>query len=632
MGKWQVEWRDHVSEDAPAEEQRPWQRKEYEGDATLAEIDEVEFFGTYDVRLRFVDDLGRFSEWQPFDPVFIEPELDTPLPQAESIRIECNNLMWGWRPAPGIGRVGWLVRHAYGLYLNWNDALPAHEGILFAPPLPLCRMPRGPRTFMVRAIDENGIMGPITYVPVQNGDFDYRKEFTTETEAHAGPSFPGTIVEGVVSGPNIVGAVLQTFWTGDQRLFWSGDPTALYWRDRYGDVVYEVDFKPAVPSLGSLHDHVISLNPSVVGENWQVQYRYASQAFWTGNPKASFWHADLARMWIPESDAGPMWGEPSDPFWTGIPTARYWEHYRFEQWPGRIDQLERGKFTMRVVVPGGRSQIQLKTLDVSVSRDYITASELPLLDAEGKVPNSLLHTGPGGGLDADTLDGKHAADLDPGRLVGKQQFVGNGTYTVPVGVTSIVAEVWGAGGGGGGADTAAAPPPPGAAGGGGGAAGAYARKRIAVTAGQQFAVTVGIGGPGGIGGPPPMPGVAGGLSRFGPVGTGVTAPGGGGGAAGPNSLVDAIVPGGVSGLATNGDENGLGQPGGIGKVLGGATLGLGGMGGSTSMGGGGDEINGGPGLPGGGVGAGGGGAGALAGLSFAGGAGTNGLVVVWEYS
>ena len=59
-----------------------------------------------------------------------------------------------------------------------------------------------------------------------------------------------------------------------------------------------------------------------------------------------------------------------------------------------------------------------------------------------------------------------------------ETFNSNGTFTVPLGVTEITVEAWGAGGGGG---KATGNP----AAGGGGAGGSYAKKVISVTPGQS---------------------------------------------------------------------------------------------------------------------------------------------------
>jgi hypothetical protein len=122
---------------------------------------------------------------------------------------------------------------------------------------------------------------------------------------------------------------------------------------------------------------------------------------------------------------------------------------------------------------------------------------------------------------------------------------GSGTWTVPAGVTSVTAKLWGAGGGSGGNGYAE--------GGGGGGGGAFASKVLTVTPGQSISYTVGVGGAaGGYSGPVPpfgqIVGTTGGATTF----SSVTAGGGLGGGDGG---------GGAGGTASGGDVNTSGQSG-----------------------------------------------------------------------
>lgn len=85
-------------------------------------------------------------------------------------------------------------------------------------------------------------------------------------------------------------------------------------------------------------------------------------------------------------------------------------------------------------------------------------------------------------------------------------FTSNSSWEVPVGVTNITVEAWGAGGGGGGGSTATN-----GLGGGGGGGGQYAKATINVTAGQIFNIIIGAAGDGGAKG---VSGTAGGDTYF----------------------------------------------------------------------------------------------------------------------
>ena len=144
-----------------------------------------------------------------------------------------------------------------------------------------------------------------------------------------------------------------------------------------------------------------------------------------------------------------------------------------------------------------------------------------------------------------------------------QVFTSSGTFTVPVGVTTVRVTVVGGGGGGGGSSGTTSGQGAGGGGAGGAAIGVYA-----VTSGAAIAVTIGAagtaGGAGGNGG-------GGGTSSFGSF---ATATGGTGGQA--SQPVNAA--GGASGAGSGGTYNFKGGAGGDGTTNATASGGMGGNG------------------------------------------------------
>lgn len=125
---------------------------------------------------------------------------------------------------------------------------------------------------------------------------------------------------------------------------------------------------------------------------------------------------------------------------------------------------------------------------------------------------------------------------------------GNGTWTVPTGVTSIQVEVWGGGGAGGGTASNNA------LGGGGGAAGAYALKALTVSPNSSISYSVGTGGAGALS--ETATAASGSPTWFSSTAT-LNAPGGAGGST-PNS---GIAQGGTGVAGTNGTINIAGESG-----------------------------------------------------------------------
>lgn len=216
--------------------------------------------------------------------------------------------------------------------------------------------------------------------------------------------------------------------------------------------------------------------------------------------------------------------------------------------------------------------------------------------------------------------------VNHGRLINVQIFNASGTYTPIAGTRSVVVEVLGGGGGGGGAQATAAGQ---TAAGGGGGGGGYA-KSIINTGFSGATVTIGAGGGGGaIAGA----GSSGGTTSF---GASLTATGGGGGNAGLAATPPGQTAGGAGGQGSLGNiANTAGFFGGRSTSMSAANA-ISGEGGGTVLGGGAAPR--GSASPGIGLTAmtsGAGGGGALAGPSsagFTGGAGANGIAIVYAYS
>jgi hypothetical protein len=154
--------------------------------------------------------------------------------------------------------------------------------------------------------------------------------------------------------------------------------------------------------------------------------------------------------------------------------------------------------------------------------------------------------------------------LRPGFASGVQTFTtpGEFTFTVPVGVTQVEAEVWGAGSG---SFASVSGVPSGGAGGGG-----YARGRVtSLTAGTLISVVVGAGGSAGTGSANPTTGGSSSLGAISATGGGLN----------PQANASSPQNGAPGGIGVGGDFNAAGSAGqaGISNV--------GGLGGAAPLGG-----------------------------------------------
>ncbi|WP_277963913.1 glycine-rich domain-containing protein [Pseudomonas sp. RIT-To-2] len=233
-------------------------------------------------------------------------------------------------------------------------------------------------------------------------------------------------------------------------------------------------------------------------------------------------------------------------------------------------------------------------------------------------------------LDAWVLISATGGNAMAGRLINVQVFgaVGTFSYTPTAGTRSIVVEAQGGGASAGGV---AAPATGQAAVSGGGSSGAYGKSYYQISAlSVPVLVTVGAGGAAPTAGA--NAGISGGTTSFGSY---LAAPGGGASVGCASQAAPIVSANGGSNPGPVG-ANIVGSPGQAGQngVMISANSGYSGSGGSSVYGAGGNSrASANPGNP--GAGYGGGGSGALqaaGGAALAGGAGTQGIVIIWEYA
>ena len=208
-------------------------------------------------------------------------------------------------------------------------------------------------------------------------------------------------------------------------------------------------------------------------------------------------------------------------------------------------------------------------------------------------------------------------------FIGRQVITAaSGTYTPTTGTTAIFVQVLGGGGGGaGGNGNGTTTSCPGAGGGGGG----YAELWI-TSVGANYPYVIGQSAAGGAAGN--NPGTNGNYTNFG-YGPLIVCNGGGAGGTGGATANSVIFSGGNGGTSTGGDINSAGEPAGV-AIQTAYAINVGGNGGDSYFGGGGQgryASNGGNGS---GYGAGGAGGGCT-GTQYAGGSGSAGVIIIWEY-
>ena len=255
----------------------------------------------------------------------------------------------------------------------------------------------------------------------------------------------------------------------------------------------------------------------------------------------------------------------------------------------------------------------------------LAASQLAGRGATGDVAAIVL--GSGLSMSGTTLSAS-GTDTDT-QLSDIKVYTANDTWTKPAGLYAVV--VWVFGGGGGGGGVALVGVGEAAAGNGGSSGGGSMKRVVAASLGATETVTVGAAGAGGTAGN--NAGSAGGTSSFGAHASAT------GGAGGAGSAASAVIPSynqgtiGAVGVGSSGNLNFAGNPGSRGIELS-AGRAIGAVGGGSFFGGGAPETtDDAAGVAAQNYGAGGGGASRTSNGTpgLAGGAGTAGIVIVYEY-
>jgi hypothetical protein len=260
---------------------------------------------------------------------------------------------------------------------------------------------------------------------------------------------------------------------------------------------------------------------------------------------------------------------------------------------------------------GTDGELRLAKVNKVTITQPATGSTLTIADGKtATVNNSLTLAGTDGTTQtfqaSDTIVGRATTDTLTNKTIGagglagltpsKQIFTGNGTFTIPAGVTAVKVTLIGGGGGGGGSTAANN-------GGGGGSGGAAVKWLSGLTPANTIAVTIGGAGAAGLTG---ASGGAGGNSTIasgtqtittvtafggaGGLGNGAQSTGGTGGAIGTNGDVNLGGSSGFDGIGISGGPGGGsmlggGAPSSNGGQVGNAALSFGGGGGGAGSGG-----------------------------------------------
>jgi hypothetical protein len=391
MRVYEIEYRPTASADEEPAEWRRMVERPPESSTGIV-IPDLVIGIQYDVRTRLVDlETGAESPWFSWPPVEVERPDGTP-PAPTSVRTTKNDCLTWEMPHEVADLRGFIVRHAPGGHEGWERAEPAHEGIVEAPPLTLCRVPKGIRTFLVRAVDWDGNESEETILIVDRGPIDDQAEFRDIRRVdESALGFTGSIQGATAGGATLTASALggtAPLWAaqiepmfsvdGDTPVFGSDPDGPLFgqiWLDaarafaRNGAASLFGTYYQWIEYVWSVTVHcgeegprsTLTVDASVSAEGWRIEYRlHEPDPCWPINPHDAMFSAT-----------------PSDPIFT-TQSPKPWR-----PWPGRLNPVAVGQYDFRLIVPGGYEAAVVSGLAVTISSEarvrHVQALAVPAL-------------------------------------------------------------------------------------------------------------------------------------------------------------------------------------------------------------------------------------------------------------
>lgn len=389
--RYQVEYRvtPTLTTDEVAQDWKRWTESPEEGTGSIA-VDGLDLGESYDIRTRLVDDVtGATSDWVTERAVEVEKDSGVP-PTPADIRTTKGDCITWEMPMEVLDLRGFLVRHAPGVHEGWGRAEPAHEGIIDGPPFVLCRVPKGLRTLMVRAIDWDCNESAEASIVVDRGSINDQAEFVDiRTRDESALNFSGLLF-GSPATAHLAASVIASppmFTDGIEPMFsidpytplFSTDPNAALFGGIWGGESRMFCRNGSIGLFGTVYQWIeyvwsytvdpgdcgpratLTINADITAEGWRLEYR-------VNNPLP----------WIPENPFDPMFSATgADPMFPAQ-AVKPWR-----PWPGRLTPLQCGQYDFRLIVPGGHEQSIVTSLSIAVSSEarvrHVTGLVVPAL-------------------------------------------------------------------------------------------------------------------------------------------------------------------------------------------------------------------------------------------------------------
>jgi len=245
-----------------------------------------------------------------------------------------------WTGVAALDLAGYEIRFNYGSNTWWDGAAPLHTGVITDNPYTMTSRPVGPVTLLIKAVDTSGnysahaatILTDLGIPTVSNLYLSWPQATT----------FPGTIVNGAVSGGTLAADATDRFYGPDAEPFYGTDSTAVFYdASTYKDMSYTWGVTPTASGT-------LLLDYAVAASNYTIEYQRDSQAVFYG------------------TGTDPFYGTSTDPFY-GTPTD-------WTTWPGSLEIGRPEQISFRISTVGGTTRGVITTATTKLDVPDVTES------------------------------------------------------------------------------------------------------------------------------------------------------------------------------------------------------------------------------------------------------------------
>lgn len=304
-----------------------------DGSATGAYLGPVEDGTAYDIRVRFANALGVRSSWTQI----AHTVLGKSAPPSDVEVFTIAGSVVSWTPVEDVDVVGYRLKYNPGVASSWGDAIALHAGLVTESPFDLVVVPSGQVTMLLKAVDGSGNESQNPALIVTDlGDPAVAN--VVETFDLDADGYPGTITNGTRSGGDVVADSTTLMWKAVAAAnWWADDSATLLWSvSTYAQMTYE----DRVTITEALAGSVMTIETTVTGSPWALEYRENSAALW--------WSADASTL---------RWGTDSG--------ALMWVTPDWLTWPGSL-LVGNTLIDLRITTGQGTTQGVISTLTVTV--------------------------------------------------------------------------------------------------------------------------------------------------------------------------------------------------------------------------------------------------------------------------